>query len=75
MEASVNETLERANGESIANQSSMQDIELSKDPFYKEKKKSENKTHMSSLVKNIKEAANRYENSKRTNQPAMKKLI
>ena len=70
LEASVNETLERANDEPSANQSSMQDIELSKDPFYTEEEKSENQTHMSSLVKNIKEAANRYENSKRTNQPA-----
>tara|TARA_Y100000591_G_scaffold329972_1_gene359731 strand:+ start:769 stop:1452 length:684 start_codon:yes stop_codon:yes gene_type:complete len=70
LEASVNETLERVNSsEPNINEETVQDKELNKEHFYKakEKENEESSSQMSSLVKNIKEAANRYENSKRSN--------
>ncbi len=70
LEASVNETLERVNSsEPNINEETVQDKELNKEHFYKakEKENEESSPQMSSLVKNIKEAANRYENSKRSN--------
>ena len=69
LEASVNETLERANNDSVVGQDTVQEKGLKEEHFYKEEEKSEDSAQMSSLVKNIKEAANRYENSKRSNQP------
>ena len=69
LEASVNETLERVNSEPNTNEEAVQDKQLNKEHFYKgkEKESEESSSQMSSLVKNIKEAANRYENSKRSN--------
>tara|TARA_Y100001970_G_scaffold286052_1_gene407285 strand:+ start:473 stop:2014 length:1542 start_codon:yes stop_codon:yes gene_type:complete len=71
LEASVNETLERVNSEPNINDEPVEVKELNNEHFYKDKEKEneENNSQMSSLVKNIKEAANRYENSKKANPP------
>ncbi len=68
LEASVNETMERVNNEPNVSEDPVQDKELNEERFYKdnEKESEKNNSQMSSLVKNIKEAANRYENSKKS---------